>query len=31
MDSISSGIRTSSLTDWIAENGRGWVVYGWPW
>ena len=30
MDNIGS-IRTISLTDWIAENGRGWVVYGWPW
>lgn len=31
MDNITSGLRTIPLTDWIAENGRGWVVYGWPW
>lgn len=24
-------VRTISLTDWVRENGRGWVVCGYPW
>lgn len=31
MDSITSGIRTISLSDWISQNNRGWVVCGYPW
>lgn len=31
MDSINTGIRTISLTDWVAQNNRGWVVCGYPW
>lgn len=30
MDNIGS-IRTIPLNDWISQNNRGWVVYGWPW
>ena len=31
MDSINSGIRKISLSEWVAQNGRGWVVCGYPW
>ena len=31
MDSIYSGLRTISLSDWVSQNGRGWVVCGYPW
>lgn len=31
MDSISTGIRTISLSDWVSQNNRGWVVCGYPW
>lgn len=31
MDSVSSGIRTISLSEWVSQNGRGWVVCGYPW
>lgn len=31
MDSISSGIRTIPLSDWVSQNNRGWVVCGYPW
>lgn len=31
MDSINSGIRTISLSDWVSQNNRGWVVCGYPW
>lgn len=31
MDSVSSGIRTIALSDWVSQNGRGWVVCGYPW
>lgn len=31
MDSVSSGIRTISLSDWVSQNNRGWVVCGYPW
>lgn len=31
MDSINSGIRTISLSEWVSQNGRGWVVCGYPW
>lgn len=31
MDSINTGIRTISLTEWVQQNGRGWVVCGYPW
>ena len=30
-DSIYSGLRTISLSDWVSQNGRGWVVCGYPW
>lgn len=28
MDSVSTGIRTISLSDWVSQNNRGWVVCG---
>jgi hypothetical protein len=31
MDSVNSGIRTISLSEWVSQNGRGWVVCGYPW
>ena len=31
MDSINTGIRTISLSDWVSQNNRGWVVCGYPW
>lgn len=31
MDSINTGLRTISLSDWVSQNGRGWVVCGYPW
>ena len=31
MDSVSTGIRTISLSDWVSQNNRGWVVCGYPW
>lgn len=31
MDSISTGIRTISLSSWVSQNNRGWVVCGYPW
>ena len=31
MDSTSAGIRTISLSDWVSQNNRGWVVCGYPW
>lgn len=31
MDSVNSGIRKISLSEWVAQNGRGWVVCGYPW
>ena len=30
MDNIGT-IRTIALSEWISQNNRGWVVYGWPW
>lgn len=31
MDSVNTGIRTISLSDWVSQNNRGWVVCGYPW
>ena len=31
MDSVNSGIRTISLSEWVSQNSRGWVVCGYPW
>lgn len=31
MDSVNNGIRTISLSDWVSQNNRGWVVCGYPW
>lgn len=31
MDSVNDGIRTVSLTEWVADYSRGWVVCGYPW
>ena len=31
MASVNSGIRTISLSEWVSQNGRGWVVCGYPW
>lgn len=31
MDSVNSGIRTIPLSEWVSQNGRGWIVCGYPW
>lgn len=32
MESVDSGVRTKSLSDWVAYYQQyGWVKYGWPW
>lgn len=31
MDSINTGIRTTTLSEWVADYSRGWVVCGYPW
>lgn len=31
MDSVTSGVRTVSLSDWVSAFSRGWVVCGYPW
>ncbi|QGM92008.1 hypothetical protein GIR35_12430 [Enterococcus faecalis] len=31
MDSVNTGVRTISLSDWVSQNNRGWVVCGYPW
>lgn len=30
-DSVNSGIRTIPLSEWVSQNGRGWIVCGYPW
>ena len=31
MDSVTNGVRTISLSDWVSSYNRGWVVCGYPW
>ena len=31
MDSVTKGIRTTTLEDWVSQYNRGWIVCGYPW